>query len=141
MIFWRSKKIRYFSFGGGNYLLLPDAPDCYVKQGNVSVGYLQTMMLQSNQLHIDHFAVDSSQIGNGIAEQLLRGFAAIVKEQSPSTTSISFDLGRATSSSDIFKLAKARTSLFHRIGASDIQQRQPNKDCIVVSAVWSRNNW
>jgi predicted GNAT family acetyltransferase len=131
----------YCLYGGAKYQLQPNAPDCYIKQGGRNIGFFETMTLYPDQLHIDHFAVDTSLIGKGHAVPLLKGFSALVKEQAPQIKYISFDLGRATSGSDITKLAQARAALFQRIGAIDVQQKQPNPNCIVVSATWEQTKW
>lgn len=126
---------------GTSYQLIPSTPNCHAEEGNSCIGNIETMTLNANQLHIEHFAVDSSLIGKGRAELLLREFAALVRAQAPNITTMTFDLGRSTPTSDIAKLAQARVALFQRVGALNIQQRKPNPDSIVVSATWDRSKW
>ncbi|MFD1006761.1 hypothetical protein [Oceanisphaera ostreae] len=107
----------------------------------MNIAYFQSMSISSEQLHIEHFAVDSELSQQGIGEEVLRNFAALVKVQAPTISQITFDLGRATSNSDVVKLAKARESLFKVIGAVNIKKHQPNSWCWVVSATWNIDKW
>lgn len=140
-MFCARPRVMYCEFGGEPYELLPHSPECYVKKGKKNIGYFQGMTIQASSLHIEHFAVDSSVIRQGKGERILRGFAALVKAQAPAISQIHFDLGRASSGTDLAELARARQALFVRIGAVNIQCRKPNAHSIVVSAMWPRAHW
>ena len=143
-----------------DYTFNSRCPDnCYVKNNNLGfnqIGYFQDMTFDKDkfhiegsqelqafdQLHIEHFAVAGSQKGKKKGEPLLRGFAALLAEQVPSVTYMTFSLCKATSNSDIEKLANARESLFDRINATDIIKEpiagNPN---IIVHAKWAKDKW
>ena len=132
----------YFKCDGAEYLIHPPiVPDCVVKEGNREIAYFETMNLNGSVLHVDHFALSLSQVGNRRADEVLRGFANLVSRQLPEVDVIAFDLFRCGSSSDIYKLAKARASLLERIGATDIRRFEPNNDRIVVSGKWEKISW
>lgn len=143
MLCWlKRKSTRYCGFGGTPYeLTMFYAPDCYVKEGSGAIATFETMSLKGTTLHIDHFAMDHSLRGSGKAEQVLRGFARLVAEQTQGVKQITFDLHRSLAGDDIEKLACARSALLERIGARNVRLRRPNENCICVAAVWDKADW
>lgn len=134
-------RFRYCGYGGVEYEIYPYAYDCYVHSDGENIAYLQLMTLRTQSLLIEHFAINSAYVGQGLGEVVLRGFADLIRNQLPSIMRIEFDLGKSTSISNIHQLAEARENLLSRIGAVDVQRKYPNKSCIVVSGVWHKTNW
>lgn len=129
-------KIRYTGYGGEDYKF-GDYPDsCYVRKGDSPVAYFQSMMISADSLIVGHFAIDSAYAGKGVGEMVLRGFANLLDAQIPSVISIQFRLERATSGSDLERLAAARVALLSRVGAKNIE-----KINTTVKGVWYKSDW
>ena len=127
--------------GGEPYSLKGYLDSCFIKNGSDTVGYVQGLSTNGNTLKIDHFAVAPDKRNGISADDMIKAFAHLVRAELLNINVIAFDLGRATSGSDIQTLANARVALLTRIQAVNIVQKQVNKTCIVVSGAWHQANW
>lgn len=140
-MFRRKTVLNLANSAGHPYSLLNYLESCSIKNGNVTVGYVQGLTTNGTTLNIDHFAVDPGT-RNGIkADDMIRAFANLVKAELVNIDIIAFSLGRAGAGNDIQKLANARQDLLQRIGAVNVLQTQVNAARIVVSADWHKVNW
>jgi hypothetical protein len=135
-----------FRGGDGNsYQIKPEgqyaAEPCYGYIDGDHVCTFEQMSLSEPALQIRHFAVTSSNKGRYLGERCLRGFTQLISMQAPTITTVNFSLYKASSGSDIDKLANARASLFNKIGATGVFVSHPNTTCREVSGIWSKANW
>mgnify|MGYP003150530414 FL=1 len=132
--------------GGAPYQLNLHSEDCYGYLDQKHVCTFETMHIQRNSLHIEHFAIVTDVIGHKLGQQILRAFARLVDEQNPSLGYMSFSLHRSTSATkrsqeSLLKLAEARKQLLEEIGAVDIEINRPNSECYDVTAKWYKAMW
>ena len=138
--------IHFVGIGEANYFLTTRAADCYGYINGVPVCTFETMDVNGDFLHIEHFALRSNLIGRNLGEKCLRAFADLVRTQQPSIKCISFSLYRSTSKtkeceSRLLKLANARKNLLEKIGAVDISFKKPNQECYDVTGKWYKSQW
>lgn len=127
-------------------LLITRVSDCYGYIDGVNVCTFETMHIEGNLLHINHFALVTDLIGTNFGETCLRAFAALVETQQPSINCISFSLHRSTSETKkseqiLLKLANARIRLLENLGAINIELKKPNNECYDVTGKWYKNRW
>lgn len=127
--------------GGYPFSLLSFLENCSIKNGKDTVGYVQGLSINGAILNIDHFAVNPGTRKGIAADDMIRTFAKLVKAELSNIATITFNLGRAASDSNIQDLANGRQALLQRIGAVNIQQAQVNPTRIVVSADWHKAQW
>ncbi|WP_024873633.1 hypothetical protein [Tolumonas lignilytica] len=126
---------------------LTNAPEnCYGYINDVSLCTFELMSIHENILSIDHFALNSRQIGKKYGELCLRAFAALVNEQNPKIEVIHFSLYRSTSlvknsEEKLLKLKNARVRLLESISAEEIQVNHPNNYCYDVTGKWHKSKW
>jgi len=140
-MFWKKPTFTFTNAGGEPFDLIRCRENCFIKKDQVTVGYVQGLSASSSSLTIDHFAVDSGLIGKGQGEEVLREFAKLIEKQAPHIQTMDFNLGRATSNSNIQKLADAREALLNKVNAINVQQLLIKPGSIVVIGTWNKANW
>lgn len=132
--------LTFTGYGNAPYSLI-SRDNCYIRKGSDTVGYIQGLQINGSTLSLEHFAVNPDKRGDIKADDMLRGFAKLVKSENSDIEIITFDLGRATSDSDIKRLANAREVLLKRVGAVNVKQTKVNPSRIVVSGDWHKAMW
>ena len=98
---------------------------CSGYQDKDHVCSFENMELEGKVLRIGRFALHGVHIGKGLAEEVLRSFAAHVAKYDKHIECIEFQLRKSTedtmsSSEKLIKLAEAREALLFNIGAKSV---------------------
>lgn len=67
--------------------------DIKLVSGHTIIGWIQQAKYSAseNKVTVGHFAIDTSLVGNGYGEAMLKGFSYAIRKQFPKASSIEFD--------------------------------------------------
>lgn len=119
---------------------------CSGYDGKDRVCSFENMKLEGQVLRIGHFALHGVHVGKGVAEEVLRSFAAHVAKYDKHIECIEFQLSKSTedtmsSSEKLVKLAGVREALFIKIGVKSVEKAQISRVSWQVSGTWPKQNW